>query len=293
MYPYFDAHCDTLWRCGQREGPCQNGGDLWQNSGHLDLERLSVYAPMGQVFALYEDSAACPDGFAAIRAQAERFRRAKAAHPDLMNRCCLSVEGAELLDCDIEKLDEVQSWEVRWINLTWNHENALAGPHTTDHGLTDRGRAFVRAMEARGLYADVSHLSDRGFRDLLKATEGPILASHSDSRSLCIHSRNLTDDMAREIFARRGFVGLNFCVHFLGENPTIETVIAHLERFLDLGGEDCLGVGSDFDGTDLPPDLTGVQDLPRLWAALEDRGYPRPLIEKLAYGNLARFLGVE
>ena len=86
-------------------------------------------------------------------------------------------------------------------------------------------------------------------------------------------------------------MGINFCVHFLGENPTIETVIAHIEHFLDLGGVDCLGIGSDFDGTDLPPDLAGAEDLPRLWEALERRGYPRSLIEKLAYRNLARFLG--
>ena len=278
MYPYFDAHCDTLWRCGRERWA------LERNPGHLDLERLAAYGPMGQVFARYEDSVACPDGFAAIRAQWEQLQKARETHPDLLSRCCLSVEGAELLDCDIEKLDLVKSWGVRWINLTWNHENALAGPHT-------RGRDFVRAMGERGLFVDVSHLSDRGFWDVLDTVRGPVLASHSNSRTLCPHSRNLTDEMAREIFARRGFVGVNFCVHFLGENPAIETVIAHIEHFLDLGGVDCLGLGSDFDGTDLPPDLAGVQAMPRLWEALERRGYPRSLIEKLAYANLARFLG--
>ena len=175
-----------------------------RNPGHLDLERLAAYGPMGQVFALYEDSVACPDGFAAIRAQWEQLQKARETHPDLLSRCCLSVEGAELLDCDIEKLDLVKSWGVRWINLTWNHENALAGPHTTSQGLTAAGRDFVRAMEERGLLVDVSHLSDPGFWDVLDLAEGPVMASHSNARALCPHSRNLTDDMAREIFARGG-----------------------------------------------------------------------------------------
>ena len=282
--PYFDAHCDTLSRCRQ------NGWQLERNPGHLDLERLAAFSPAAQIFALYADSARCTDCFDRIRSQAELFLQAQADHPELLGRSRLSVEGAELLDCSIDRLDTVRGWGAVWINLTWNHENALAGPHTTSQGLTAAGRDFVRAMEERGLLVDVSHLSDRGFWDVLDLAEGPVMASHSNARALCPHSRNLTDDMAREIFARGGFVGLNFCIHFLGSSPSIETVVRHLEHFLDLGGEKCLGLGSDFDGTDLPPDLTGLQDLPKLWEALEGRGYPEALLQDLFYHNLDRLL---
>lgn len=285
MQSYFDAHCDTLWRAHTENW------SLEENPGHVDLRRLSAYAPMGQVFALYEDSANLPEAerWPYIRARAGEFLAAKAAHPELMARCCLSVEGAELLDCDAEKLDIVQDWGVRWVNLTWNHANALAGPHGTDQGLTAAGRDFVRALWQRGMAVDVSHLSDRGFWDVLELGEGPVLASHSDSRALCGHSRNLTDDMARAIFARRGFVGVNFCIYFLG-GDTLDAVMAHIDHFLSLGGEDCLGMGSDFDGTDVPPEIGGAEGMGSLWAAMERRGYPAPLIEKIAYGNLARFL---
>ena len=190
----------------------------------------------------------------------------------------------------MERLDTLREWGVRWVNLTWNHPNALAGPHTTDQGLTEVGRDFVRALWQRGMAVDVSHLSDRGFWEVLELGEGPVLASHSDSRALCAHSRNLTDEMARALFERRGFVGINFCIHFLG-GDTLDAVVDHMDRFLDLGGAECLGIGSDFDGTDVPPEIGGVEGMGRLWAAMERRGYPAALIERVAYGNLAEFLG--
>lgn len=282
---YFDAHCDTLWFTHAE------GGSLERSSGHVDLERLKSYEPMGQVFALYIDSAELPEAerWPYIQARAREFLAAKAAHPALMRNCCLSIEGAELMDCDVGKLDTVREWGVRWVNLTWNHANSLAGPHTTDQGLTQKGRAFVRALWERGMAVDVSHLSDRGFWEILELGEGPVLASHSDSRALCPHSRNLTDDMARALFQRGGFVGVNFYADFLGKNPTVETIADHVEHYLALGGEDCVGLGSDFDGGELA--LSGVEQVPALWETLARRGYSETLIGKTAYGNLDRFMG--
>ena len=286
VYPYYDAHCDTLSRC------LAEGWDLWENPGHLDLKRLSAYEPAGQVFALYLDSARVPpsERFVRITAQAELFRRARKAYPALLERSCLSVEGAELMDCDEGKLPLVRGWGVRWVNLTWNHSNALSGSCLTGEGLTERGRSFARRCAALGIGVDVSHLSDRGFCDLMDLEDVTLLASHSDSRTLCPHPRNLTDEMFRALIERRGFVGLNCSRGFLGENPTVETVADHLEHFLELGGEDQVGLGSDFDGTDVPGDLSGVQDLPNLWEALYRRNYPERLIRKIAFENLERFL---
>ena len=285
--PYFDAHCDTLSRC------LAEGWALWENPGHLDLKRLSAYAPRGQVFAIYLNSAeVAPQArWGRVKEQAHLFQTAREAHPDIMGRCALSLEGAELAGCDAARLEELKGWGVKWVNLTWNHPNALAGSCVTGEGLTDAGRAFVRACWALGLAIDVSHLSDRGFWDLMDMLDGPVLASHSDSRALCPHRRNLTDDMARAIFQAGGFVGLNFCRDFLGEHPTAETAADHLERFLSLGGEGCVGLGSDFDGADVPADLSGLEDIPNLWAVLERRGLGEPLLEKLFCRNLEGFLG--
>ena len=284
--PYFDAHCDTLSRC------VAEGCDLWENPGHLDLRRLSGYEPAGQVFAIFLDSGktAPEELWGRVKAQVDLFQKARAAHPALMARCALSLEGAELIHCDAEVLETVKAWGVRWINLTWNHPNALGGSCFTGEGLTDAGRAFARRCWELGMGIDVSHLSDRGFWALMELDGGAVVASHSNSRALCPHSRNLTDDMAREIFRRGGFVGVNFCTYFLGEHPTVDTVAAHIEHFLELGGENCIGLGSDFDGADVPEDLSGVEDLPNLWEALCRRNYPEALVEKIFYRNLHQFL---
>ena len=285
--PYYDAHCDTLSRCAAE------GRDLWETPGHVDLRRLSAYQPAGQVFAIFLNSEKVPpqDRWGRVKAQADLFQAARAAHPDIMGRCALSLEGAELINCDAARLEELKGWGVKWVNLTWNHPNALGGSCVTGEGLTDAGRAFVRACWALGLAIDVSHLSDRGFWDLMDMLDGPVLASHSNSRALCPHRRNLTDDMARALIDAKGYIGINFFTEFLGENASAETAADHMEHFLKLGGQDCLGLGSDFDGADVPQDLSGVEHVPNLWAALERRGWGEALLEKLFCRNLEGFLG--
>ena len=284
--PYFDAHCDTLSRCAAK------GWSLWENPGHLDLCRLGKYAPAGQVFALFLNSAKVPpeERLDALRAQTDIFHRARREYPERMERCCLSLEGAELVNCDEGMLEQVKAWGVRWVNLTWNHANALSGSCLTGEGLTERGKSFARRCWDLGMGIDVSHLSDRGFWDLMDIQAGPILASHSNSRTLCAHPRNLTDEMFRALVAGNGYIGLNFSTGFLGENPDCGTVIRHLEHFLSLGGGGNVGLGTDFDGTDVPQDLSGVEDMPNLWAAMERMGYPEETIRAVAWGNLCSFM---
>ena len=284
--PYFDAHCDTLSRC------IAQGWDLYENPGHLDLKRLSAYAPVGQVFAIFLDSEKVPaeDRWGCVKEQADLFWRLRREHPEVMGHCALSLEGAELIGCDEGRLEELRAWGVKWVNLTWNHPNALSGSCVTGEGLTDTGRAFAKRCWELGMGVDVSHLSDRGFWDLMEILDGPILASHSNSRALYPNRRNLTDDMARALIGAGGYIGINFFTEFLGKNAAAETAADHLEHFLSLGGENCVGLGSDFDGADVPLDLRGVEDVPNLWAALERRGYGRELLRQIFYGNLARFI---
>lgn len=284
--PYFDAHCDTLLRC------LETGESLRQNTGNVDLRRLSAYAPMGQIFSIFNDSKgkSTAECIRAVEQMSALFLQEKHHNPELMERCFLSLEGAEQIGCDEKLLPKLKEWGVRWVNLTWNYENALSGSCVTGNGLTDLGRSFVRRLYELGMYVDLSHLSDRGFWEVCEMDVAPVLASHSDSRTLWDHRRNLTDEMAREIFRRKGIVGINFHTVFLGGH-TLDDVVAHIEHFLALGGEDRLVMGSDFDGADMPDGLEGAECLPRLWEALYRRNYSESLIEKLAFGNLCRFLG--
>ena len=286
-YPYFDAHCDTLYRCELE------GWDIWENPGHVDLKRLSAFEPMGQVFALWTNSAGktSEECWKTLCAQVEPYFSARTKNPELLKNCCLSIEGAELFGCDTERLPMLKEWGVRWINLTHNQINELGFPHTTDKGLTEKGKAFAKRAKELGIYIDVAHLSERGFWDLMETIDGPIVDSHCNSRDLMNHTRNIWDNQAKEIIARKGFIGMSLYHGFIGENPTVDDLVRHVEHFLELGAEDCLGLGGDLDGADLLlEDIPVVENVPKLWEALYRRNYSEELVYKLAYGNLDEFL---
>ncbi len=309
MIPYFDAHCDTI-SCGCEK----NGAALRENGGHLDLLRLRAYDKAAQVFAMYHDLSFAPaDGmFAECRRQEAIFTRELEKNADIAARCrtgedvrranaagkvaaLLSCEGAELLDCDPEKLDWAQEVGVRAVNLTWNHANLLSGANCSEpeRGFNDLGRAFVRAAQRRDILIDVSHCSDPAFWDLMKITEKPVLASHSNARALCPHTRNLTDDMFRAVAQTGGVVGINLYVDFLAADgkADMEAVLRHFDHFLALGGEKHLALGADLDGCEkLGGGLRGVQDMPLLWEALRAHGYDEALLENAFYNNLLRVL---
>ncbi len=285
--PYFDAHCDALHYC------MEHGEALHSHSGQCDLRRLSGYRPWGQVFAIYQDSARCaPEELPrCVSAQLDLYFQARARYGEWMEHCHLSIEGAELIGCDPARLEEVHGWGVRSINLTWNHSNDLAGAVGTDKGLTDLGRVFVREAERLGIYLDVSHLSDRAFRDLAGMAERPLVATHSNSRAVYPARRNLTDDMFCTIRDMGGVVGLNAYSPFVADCPTPEDLIRHLEHFLALGGENTLCLGCDFDGSSgRSSGLRGVEDIGELYDLLARRGYGEKLLDNIFYHNLARAL---
>ena len=171
--------------------------------------------------------------------------------------------------------------------LTWNEQNPLAGSHVTGGGLTDQGREFVREAQRLGILVDVSHLSDEAFWDIMQITEAPIVASHSNSRALRDHSRNVTDDMFRAICQTGGVAGINFYEDFVGENPTIDTVCDHIFHFLEMD-PDCrhLALGGDLDGCDrLPQGFDGIQSYPALALRLLERGLSEKNLMDLFWNN--------
>ena len=144
---------------------------------------------------------------------------------------------------------------MRAITLTWNGENELGSGHTTDHGMSEFGKAAVREMEKENILVDVSHLNDPGFADLLEVATKPFVATHSNARALCSHKRNLTDVQIKEMVRRGCLIGLNYYGPFLrdgGAVRSLDDVYRHVAHFFDLGARKNLVLGSDFDGSVLP-----------------------------------------
>ena len=204
----------------------------------------------------------------------------------------LGIEGAELLECDPRRLDDAAAWECVYVTLTWNHANALAGSHcdAQAQGLTAQGRDFVRALYAHRMLPDVSHLSEAAAWDVVRLGLGPVIASHANSRAVYAHTRNVSDDLFRAIRDSGGVVGLNLYTDFLGGGG-MDAVVRHVEHLLDLGGDRTLALGGDLDGCDtLGGGITGVQDYPKLYAAIKARGYDAALLQDLFAGNWLRVL---
>lgn len=307
--PYFDGHCDTIWRCMYGE-PAACGG-LRENNGHLDLLRSGRYGRRAQFFALFDNAATLPSGpvWPHLCAMHRWFREQLAANGDMAVLCrtgwevddavsagrtaaLLSIEGADLLDCKEENLYTAHEWGVRLLNPVWNNANALSGScaQDADRGLSLQGRDFLRRMEELDIYADVSHLSDPGFWDVMRQARRPVVASHSNSRALCPHRRNLTDDMFRALRDTGGVVGINLNRPFVG-GPSIDDLVAHVEHFLSLNGEKTVAIGGDLDGCrDLAAGMTGVESVATLYDALVRRGYGATLLTDILWNNWRRLL---
>ena len=300
----FDGHCDTILRC------YLEGGGLRRQAGHLDLERRRGKGRWAQFFATFGSPEDMPgrslwevflEEYALFRSEVDAnadlvvFCRtgaeARAAFAAGKTAAFLSAEGAELLDCDLDKLRLAHRMGVRAVNITWNHPNALSGTNAEepDRGLSEQGRAFVKTMGELGMLVDVSHLSDPGFWDVMEITDRPVVATHSNARAIFPHPRNLTDAQFTAIINTNGVAGLNMYAGFLGDDPDFDTVVSHLEHFLALGGENNVSMGGDWDGiTQMPRGMSGIQDMEKLYEHLLRRNYSESLLEKVFYSNLMR-----
>lgn len=308
MIPYFDGHCDTVY-----ESYMQNRSLLAKNpKGHLDLERIEKqFAPYAQFFAIYEDAEGKEskeldlifkkqyDIFQqGVREQAARVQfcrsgqEAEASFAAGKAAAFLSVEGADLIGCSLDGLERAYTLGVRAVNLTWNRANSLSGSavEEKDRGLSPLGRAYVKRMQELGMLVDVSHLSDPGFWDVAHMAEKPFFASHSNVRAVWNHPRNLSDEQFSAIVSSGGVAGLNLYAGFLGEKPDFDTILAHLEHFWALGGEEHVAIGGDWDGCDTLPNgfEDGVSGMARLYDWLLSKHYSETLLEQLFFKNLMR-----
>ncbi|WP_428647905.1 dipeptidase [Roseibium sp.] len=211
----------------------------------------------------------------------------------------LHIEGAEAIDTQFYALEEFYKRGLRSLGLVWSRENAfgfgvpMSHPASPDvgPGLTGAGRDLVRACNQLGILLDVSHLNEKGFWDLARITDRPIVASHSNVHSICANSRNLTDKQLDAIKESGGLVGINFHVSFLrpdgshAQDTALDVIADHAAYLLDRLGEDRVALGSDFDGCAVPKDLGDVTGLGRLMETLDARGFSAEVIEKIASKN--------
>jgi len=287
----FDLHCDTLTRCIQKSEPLAAAG------GHLSLERGARFGRWGQVFAAF-----VPDTLQGQAAAdyADRVLDFYCSQAREIKRACapvLAIENGNALAGDLDKLDGFAARGVRILTLTWNGANELGHGARCDPSLslTPFGKAALRRMFELGVVPDVSHLNEAGFWDVaeLAAAHGkPFWATHSNCDAIHRHCRNLSDNQLRTIFNSGGLVGLNLFTDFLGGAGTARDAARHLERMIDLGGEDSVALGSDFDGCEIHPSLAGIEKMEFLDGELEQFGFSAEQRKKFFWSNAAKLLAI-
>ena len=302
-FPVFDLHCDTaLPLLGENFKGC---GSLRKNENHIDLERASKLDGYAQCFACFtttdSDNIPVVEKFeremATILREVEQnrdlIRQAFSAKDVIENynnglmSAILTIEGPAGFGFDPALLEDLYNVGFRMTTLGWNERNPLTGSHVTGGGLTDLGREYVKEAQRIGMIIDVSHISDEGFYDIMDITNAPVVASHSNSRFVHNVSRNLTDDMFREICKTGGTVGMNLYADFLGKEADLDTVCDHVLHLMEFDPDGKhISLGGDLDGCDvLPGEFFGIGSYPRLAVKLLGCGLSEETIMNIFWNN--------
>ncbi len=301
-FPVFDLHCDTaneLIGLGNEE--CS---PLRSNKIHIDLERASTLGGYAQCFACFTTTGGKKNPVDIFEKKLTAIIREVEKNNDLISiaysaddiennqinglmSAILTIEGPAGFGFDPALLEDLHKVGFRISSLGWNEKNPLTGSHVTGGGLTDQGREYVKELQRLGMIVDVSHISDEGFWDIIDLTEGPVVATHSNSRSVWDVSRNLTDDMFRAICATGGVAGINLYTDFVGKNPNVDTLCDHVFHFLELDPEGKhVAIGGDLDGCDVLPDgFSGIQDYIKLSDRLLQRGLSEEMVYNIFWNN--------
>ena len=314
-----DTHLDTLQRV------LYEGVDLGRRlpDGQVDLPRLregGVHAPFFAVWvdSIFKGRAAVrqtdklidamegvikkyPDQVELARTAADVERIRKAGRIAAL----MGIEGGHAINDSLDELRRFHQRGIRYMTLTWANNTSWAdssGDPRRRGGLNDFGRQVVREMNRIGMIVDISHVSDETFYDVIKATQKPVIASHSSCRALANVKRNMSDDMIRALARNGGVIGINFYsgfldaefnrrlnagkpyrpgpkdlgdLHRLGAERyktfitmtslpplPLEKLIDHIDHAVKRVGPDHVGLGSDFDGIDASP--AGMEDVSKI-----------------------------
>ena len=302
-----DLHCDTIMQLLDHP----DSGDLYRNTWKIDIEKLQKAHSKVQDFALFINLGDTNDPYGRyeemrnlcttqIHLYGEHiqhvlsYQDVESVYESGKIGALMSIEEGGVLGGDLDKLKQAYQDGVRLITLTWNYPNSLGEPHCGEQHkkLTPKGIEFVEAMQDLGIIVDCSHLNDAGTEQLGDILDVPFIASHSNSREVTAHTRNLPDNLIKLIANKGGVIGLNFAQSFLGTSPVsrIEDIVKHGLYLINKGGEDVVALGTDFDGIKPNTEIKDASEMYRLYDAFKEAGLSVDQCEKLFWKNADRLL---
>ena len=317
-------------------GLCAIFFSIWIPSKSTGTE--AVNRAITQIEAVRAQVSADPQELVLVTTAAE----VRAAHKERKIAALMGVEGGHMINSDLEVVRKFASLGVRYMTLTHSGNDEWADSSTdkpAHNGLTDFGKEVVLEMNRLGMMVDISHVSDKTFYDALKVSEAPMIASHSSCRALCDAPRNMTDQMMKDLAAKRGVIQINYHVGFLSQefrnaekaNPEVNKaigeevqkrcgdneacqllegdrltreyveqgrlprvdwtkIIEHIDHAVKVAGIDHVGLGSDFDGANMPYGMEDASKLPKITEALLKKGYSEGDVKKILGENTLRVM---
>jgi len=352
-----DTHADTTQRFIDGDfdlGPRNATGSVdipRMKEGGLDAIFFSIWVPSKITGPIAVKHAL--DQIAAVREQVRKHPQdlvlatttahVREARKENKIAVLMGVEGGHMINSDLGVLQKFAGLGVRYLTLTHSGNCEWADSSTAKpahNGLTDFGKDVIREMNRLGVIVDVSHVSDKTFRDVLSVSKAPVMASHSNCRALCDHPRNMSDAMIRELAAKGGVIQINYHVGFLSQefrnaekaHPEINNAIAlevqkrcgdkegcqliegdritreyveqgklpqvdwtkiieHIDHAVKVAGIDHVGLGSDFDGANMPFGMEDASKVPKITEALLRKGYSEGDVEKILGENTLQLMG--
>lgn len=278
---FFDLHCDTPYECYVKNQEFSN------NTLAVSACKGAAFSNWYQTFAVWIKDG-CENPYGLYKNIIRDFKKKLENHPKNLTPV-FAVEGGAVIENDIGRLCELKNDGIKLLTLTWNGENLIAGGSKTDKGLTDFGKNVIDVMNKLKIGCDLSHLNEKSFYAALERAEYP-LATHSNSREICNHPRNLTTEQIKLLCQKGGVIGLCFYPCFLGCGDVFEQLYRNIFLLCDKGYENNIAIGSDFDGAEMDKKLDRIDKLPDFYRFLQSKGLKEELLSKIFYKNAENFI---
>lgn len=277
---FFDLHCDTAYECYVKKEKfyvnrlAVSGADGKNFDSWTEVFAIWIKDDTNEPFSLYKKIL--------LDFIIKLLEKPRNLTP------LFSLEGGAVLEDDSDKIFDLKKDGIKFITLTWNGENKIAGGVNSQIGLTDFGREVIEKMNRLKIGCDLSHLNENSFYSAIEIADFP-LATHSNCKSVCDHKRNLTDNQLKLIAQKGGIIGLCFYPDFLGDN-VFEGIYRNIIHLLDLNMENNIAIGSDFDGALMDKNLKNISQVPDLYSYLEEKGLSKDLLDKIFSINANNFI---
>ncbi len=273
---FFDLHCDTAYKMYLQKQGFQN------NNLAVSGKKGECFEKWVQTFAIWiSEEIENPYNF-----YKNALKHLKKSLTDTV-KPIFAIEGGTIID-SVERIYELKQDGIEFIALTWNGENKIAGGVKTNKDLTAFGKSVIDRMNALKMAVDLSHLNKKSFYSVIERADR-VLATHSNCKAVCNVTRNLGDNQIKLIAQKGGVIGLNFYPLFLGEN-VIQKVYENIYHLCDMGFENNIAIGTDFDGADMGDGITDLSKIPYLYRELLKKGLDKELLYKIFYKNAWEFI---